>query len=225
MDYIKPADYDYIMTQKYPKVRFERRDEAFSPESGADPETILAGIRKNDACYKDLPHSIRKARALEYVLKNTRIQCDARDIFPSINMIDRPIKQTLILDWSHEVFHTLIPQVEEKRAQLERDGIVTIWPDYDHSVPVWDRVFSLGIAGILAESQQIRASNPRSEEEDAFFEGIKITYEAFLAFLDRLYGAATEEKMKKALLSIRRGAPQSLRSYFTHRKPYAAPQK
>ena len=208
MKYIKPQDYHYIMN-KYASDRFSRNDAFFSDESGMDGEEILAGIFKNDVQYEHLPHPIRKARAMEYVLKNTRIRCDERDIFPAINMVDRPLKQTLILDWSHEVFHTLIPQVEEKRAQLERDGIVTIWPDYDHSVPVWDRVFSLGIAGILAESEQIRASKPRSNDEDAFFEGIKITYEAVLAFLDRLYSAATEEKMKNALQSLRRGAPQT----------------
>ena len=212
MEYINPQDYNYIMN-KYATNRFSRKDELFSPESGMSPDSILEGIRKNDEQYKTLPHPVRKARALEYVLKNTRIRCDERDIFPSINMIDRPIDQTLISDWSHEVFHTLIPDVERRRAQLEEDGIVTIWPDYDHSVPVWEQLFSLGFSGILKESEQIRHTRTRNSEEDAFFEGIRITYTAVIAFVDRLFSQASAidgtEQMAKALRTIRDGAPQT----------------
>lgn len=157
----------------------------------------------------ELPHPVRKARALAYVLKNTRISCDERDIFPSINMIDRPLSKTLIKKWREEVFGEIIPDVEAKRKQLERDGIVTIWPDYDHSVPVWDRLLTLGFGGILAKSEQVRAEKARTAEEDAFFEGIRITYEAVLSFLDRLLAMATAPKMRAALASLRRGAPQS----------------
>ena len=84
-----------------------------------------------------------------------------------------------------------------------------ICPDYDHSVPVWDRLFSLGFTGILEESEKIRIRKIRSAEEDAFFEGIKITYEAVLAFIDRLKAMATSPKMKSALANLRCGAPTS----------------
>ncbi len=173
------------------------------------PEDIIEGIVENDAIYAELSHPVRKARALEYVLKNTRISCDERDIFPSINMIDRPLGQTLIQKWRCEVFTDIIPEVEKRRRELEWSGIVTIWPDYDHSVPVWDRLFSLGFPGILAECEAARKSRERGAEEDAFFEGIKITYEAIILFIGRLCDMATDTKMKAALDSIRRGAPQS----------------
>ena len=173
------------------------------------PEDIIEGITENDAIYAEFSHPVRKARALEYVLKNTRISCDGRDIFPAINMIDRPLSKTIIKKWREEVFTETIPDVEARRSQLERDGIVTIWPDYDHSVPVWDRLFSLGFVGILEESESIRKSKEHNIEEDVFFEGIKITYEAVLAFIDRLQAIATTQKIKSALASLRHGAPKS----------------
>jgi len=216
MKYINQQDYEYI-TNKYHDTlepfdghkRFIRRDELFSLDSGLAPEMILVGITDNDKQYESLPHSIRKARALEYVLKNTRISCDERDIFPAINMIDHPLSQTVVKAWRKEIFGKTIPEVEAKRRRLESDGIVTIWPDYDHSVPVWDRLFSLGFSGVLEESQKARASISLTAEEEAFFEGIKITYEAVLAFVDRLQAMATAPKMKQALTNLRRGAPQS----------------
>ena len=216
MKYINQADYDYIMNKYHdqdapfnPLKRFVRNDKIFEASDGMEPEQLLAGILENDKIYQSLPHSIRKAHALEYVLKNTRISCDRRDIFPALNMIDRPLKQTIVQMWKDEIFQETVPEVEARRAQLEKDGIVTIWPDYDHTVPMWDRLLSLGYTGILAESEQIRASKPRTPEEDAFFEGIKLTYEAILEFIDRLYQAATLPKMKNALQSIRTGAPKS----------------
>lgn len=208
MEYIKSGDYDYIMS-KYPRIRFGRQDDIFSPDSGMAPEAVLEGIWENDKMYESLPHPIRKARALEYVLKNTRISCDERDIFPAINMIDRPLTKTLINKWHHEIFTEVIPDVRAKRSQLEKDGIATIWPDYDHSVPVWDRVFTMGFKGILDESQKARANRTLTDDEDAFFEGIKITYEAILHFIGRLEACATTEKMKRTLETVRLGPPKS----------------
>ena len=208
MKYINDRDCEYIKS-KYSKGRFARNDEIFRPDSGMSPDDILAGITENDALYAELPHPVRKARALEFVLKNTRISCDERDIFPAINMIDRPLSKTLIKKWNAEVFGETIPDIEARRRQLERDGIVTIWPDYDHSVPVWDRLFALGFAGIAEESERIRAQRARDAGEVAFFDGIRITYEAVIAFVDRLLAAATIPKMKNALAHIRDGAPKS----------------
>ena len=64
-------------------------------------------------------------------MENTRISCDPRDIFPSINMIDRPLNQTIIADWRREVFTEIIPETEKKRAYFEKNGIATLWPDFD----------------------------------------------------------------------------------------------
>ena len=124
-------------------------------------------------------------------------------------MIDRPISKTIIKEWHGEVFSEIIPEVEARRKQLELGGSATIWPDYDHSVPVWDRLFSLGFPGILNESEKMRAYKTQAADEDAFFEGIKITYEAVLAFLDRLHTSATTSKMRSALENLRNGAPKS----------------
>ena len=62
-----------------------------------------------------LPHPIRKATALAYILKNTRISCDKRDNFPAINMIDHPLNSVLTDKWSKELFEEIIPDIGQKR--------------------------------------------------------------------------------------------------------------
>ena len=216
MKYIRQCDFEYIINKYHDAskpfdghARFIRRDMLFTPEAGMAPEDILAGIWENDILYQDLPHSIRKARALEYVLKNTRISCDSRDIFPAINMVDRPLSQTLIKKWKKEILTEVIPEVEARRSCLENNGVVTIRPDYDHSVPVWDRLFSLGLVGLLGESERMRKKSAFTEDEDAFFKGIKITYEAILMLIERLCSITTSDKMRQALQTLRHGAPHS----------------
>ena len=163
MNYISDASYSYIIN-KYHDVskpfnsrdRFTRNDSIFDSSTGLDPELIQPGILDNDRKYQNCPHSIRKARALEYVLDNTRIDCDERDIFPAINSIDRPIEKTLILMWHTEIFQTVIPEVTERMDLQKKAGVTSLYPDYNHTLPVWDTFFSLGLSGVLSNVREAK---------------------------------------------------------------------
>nr|MBQ4318692.1 hypothetical protein [Clostridia bacterium] len=193
--------------------RFVRNDALFSKESGLPAEEIISGILKQDEALSSLSHPVRKAKAFEYILKNTRISCDSRDRFPSINMIDRPINATLIPKWNREVFGEIIPEVSKKRSFYESNGISTMWPDYDHSVPDWDRLFDLGFPGILDASEKARLSKENlTEEQTAFYDGIKITYDAIIMLLGRLEKQAENDsspRMAKALKNLQTKAPST----------------
>ena len=205
MYYIKNEDYEYIKNKyhdsskpwKNDSNRFICNEGLFDEKTGLSPEEVIAGIWENDKKYENLPHPVRKARAFEFVLKNTRISCDARDRFPAICSIDRPINKTLVAAWRKEVFGEMIPEVEAKRREYEKKGMATIWPDYDHSVPVWDRVFALGFTGILKEAGEAAEKHKGilSEKETAFFEGIDITYNAIIDFVGRLIEISEDEKL------------------------------
>lgn len=216
MYYVKDSDYEYIMS-KYNNEdsnrRFVRKDDIFSEKTGMDGDKIKEEILVRDENHKDLPHSVRKALAFDFILKNTRIACDKRDKFPAINAIDRPLNSTLVQKWLVEVFDEIIPEVNKRKRYFEKAGITTMWPDYDHSVPVWERIFSLGFKGILDESEKSRKSKALTDDQEAFFEGIKITYTAIIDFIGRLARLAEEtegsEKLAKALKSIQFEAPKT----------------
>ncbi len=206
MQYIKNADYEYVINKYHDSTqpfnsfnRFIRRDEIFFEQTGMHGENIKEGVVLQDEKLKTLPHSIRKAKAVEFVLNNTRIACDNRDRFPAINAIDRPLNHTLIANWKYEVFYEIIPEVGRMRDKYLKDGISNMNPDYDHSVPFWERVFALGFNGLLQESEKARLSRAISEEQDAFYEGIKITYEAIINFIGRLADMANATKGSKRL--------------------------
>ena len=221
MEFIKKTDYEFI-TNKYhrqdkpfnPYARFVRRDELFNSETGLSPDAIMDGLRANDD--ESLTHPVRKANAFKYILENTRILCDERDIFPAINMIDQPLNGIFFNKWRDEVFDGKIPEVKAK-IEKYNDSLANIIPDYCHSVPVWDRLLSLGFVGILNESERIREENSKqrnlTEEEIGFYEGIKITYSAILNFLGRLSDLAYKNpktvKMAKAMENLKTNPPQT----------------
>lgn len=214
MEYITDTSYDYIMSKN--GERFHRNDAFFTDEICHDadtlsPDAIYAGIRQQDMENRNRPHPIRKALAFQYVLSHTGINCDKRDPFPAIQMIDRPLNNTLISAWNGEIFGSVIPQVNPVRGELEANAVSTMWPDYDHSVPYWDRILALGFVGLLQESEKARGMQiALTPEMDAFYEGIKITYEAVLHFLHRLEHMAEKQenrKMATALHQLQCGAP------------------
>lgn len=220
MKYINDCDYGYIMNKYHDNTkpfdsfnRFIRRDDLFSCDTGMDAEDVKKNILARDGEIRTRSHFIRKAMAFKYVLENTRISCDSRDIFPAINIIDRPLKATLTNEWHREVFEDIIPDTGKRRARLEAEGIVTIWADYDHSVPYWDRVLSLGFSGILEECEKSKKGRTLSAREEDFFEGMKITYEAIITFIGRLcdlaYRTPGSERMAQAFKTIQHNPPSS----------------
>jgi hypothetical protein len=170
----------YHDTTKYfnPNRRFNyRRDEIFSNETGLSPNDIIAGIMEQDNNLENLSHPVRKAKAFEFVLKNTRIACDKRDIFPAINMIDRPLSRTVIEKWRNDIFVDVIPEIAKEIDGLMESGVATLSPDYDHSMPIWENIFKYGFKGLLDNSEKYRKKlqneNRCNEEATAFFDGIK----------------------------------------------------
>ena len=217
MEYIKDMDYEYIKNKYHDTKkpynsfsRFVRHDEIFDATTGMEYTAIKAEIAANDEKIAHLSHNVRKASAFACVLQNTRIACDPRDRFPAINAISRPLSD-LQNKWKRELFGEILPEIGKKCASLEQSGTVTIWPDFDHAVPCWDAVFELGFEGILNASEKSRREKEWGEEEESFFEGVKISYEAIIAFIERLADLAEKtdgsERMGKALRRIAHNPP------------------
>ena len=219
MEYINDKDYDYIKNKYHDSkkpynsfMRFVRHDEIFDEDSGTEYFTLKAQVMENDEKIAHLSHNVRKATAFAKILEGTRISCDSRDRFPAINAISRPLSD-LQGKWRKELFNEILPEIGKKMIELEKAGTVTIWPDFDHAVPDWVVILNRGFSGILEDSEKSRASKKWDEEKDSFFEGVKITYEAIIAFIDRLADRAENtdgsQRMAKALRNIAHNPPST----------------
>ena len=222
MEYIKDSDLSYILNKYHdtskpwnPLNRFLPANAPFPRDNGQDPERICEMILDQDATLADQPRPIRKAKAFALVLEHTRIACDPRDPYPAIQCIDRPLRKTLVD--KRVVAHRIAPELEEARRAMEKSGAATIWLDYDHSVPAWERVFALGFSGLLQEVRNAKDRHAKAGtltvEATAFFDSIILSYEAILRFLDRLVEEAALAdctRQAQALKQLRVGTPNTL---------------
>lgn len=184
-------------------------------DSGPDDEQLLAGLLALPI--SELPHPIAKAKAVDYMLQNSRVYVNEHDYFIGLYSLDRLAKCVNFAKWSEESLSLRKPELVEFSADVNECGAMMIWTDYDHVVPDWKSLMELGFAGIRDRARIYRKKHEEagtlSEETDAFFEGIEQQFTAILAFLDRMIAIAEKQSFEKAseitacLKSLRKGAP------------------
>lgn len=191
----------------------------FDVTSGKTDEEIKQGLRALAKENEGASHPVAKARAVGYVLENTRIEVSAHDWFVGIYSLNRLITETTVRKWRHEIFDGVLADKIARMNELNDSCAMTMGPDFDHVVPDWESVMTLGITGLRERARTYRRMHesraPLSAEQTAFFDGIEEEYTALIAFLDRLYRHACQKTHEKAalqaecLLHLRDGAPQS----------------
>lgn len=219
--------------RKYIESKYHNPEEPFNPynrmayhgweadkSTGLSVEEIKTGLQEIARKYKDASHEVQKARAVEYVLDHTRIDINGHDYFPLIYTWGREISSTTIYKWNSEVFDSIIPQIKPKYDLFNESGASTMWPDFDHVVPDWKSVLSLGFAGLKKRADKYRKSlsekSVLSSEQEAYFDGIEIEYSAILRFIKRLYELSLNKKnekslrIQKALHTLTKGAPENI---------------
>lgn len=188
----------------------------FDKSTGLEDAEIRDGLNTLKRCLKNLPHPVFKARAIEYVLKNTKIDISEHDIFVGIWSLNR-LANTITQDvWKSEVFDNIIPEVQKTMQDLNDSGAVSIWPDFDHVVPDWNSILTLGFSGMLDRAEKYRdihrQNGTLNSETEAFFDGMIIELNAVINLIDRLYNHADMKKMQKiaeCLKNIRDNAPSN----------------
>ena len=125
--------------------------------------------------------------------------------------------------WMTPLLKKLNKRVEITRRELwdtlRDSGASNIWIDFDHSVPEWDEIVKRGFPGLLANAMawrdKHRADGTMNDKMEAYFEGIRITYEAILAMLERFIARAKSHQNERcdfvaaSLQRLHDGPPQN----------------
>lgn len=196
----------------------------FDETTGKSDEEILAGLRALKEKISALPHPVQKARAVEYVLDNTKTDVNGQDYFPGVYSLNRLANAVTQDVWQKEVFEKILPRTNEEMRKMNESGAIAIWADFDHVVPDWQAVLSLGFPGLLSRAEKYKKLHEKNKtltaEKQAFFDAIIIEYSAILRFFDRLISYAETRKKREpeseklpvvsaCLKEVRAGAPQS----------------
>lgn len=219
--------------RKFIENKYHMTNEPFNPynrmayhgydydvSTGMDDDEIKAGLKNLYEKIKDLPHPVAKAYAVKYTLDNTRIDVNEHDYFVGFYSVNRLASAIGQWKWYGEVFDKVIPKTKALIDDMNNSGAVTVWPDFDHVVPDWNSLLTLGFSGIVERVKSYRQKHAEggtlTDEAAAYFDGMEITYRAVIDVIDRLYKYALTQNHGKAkriadcLKHIRDGAPTNI---------------
>ena len=121
---------------------------AYDEATGKSDEEIVALLKELEPQLEGLPHPVAKAKAVALVLENTRIDTPVHDYFVGLYSWNRLADCITLTKWKNEVFTEKLTEVDALMKDLNASGAVAIWPDFDHVVPDWDSLLTLGFPGI-----------------------------------------------------------------------------
>lgn len=196
----------------------------FDPETGMDSDDIIGGIVAfaEQLESEKLPKPVIKAKCFEHVCKNLRIDVNPHDCFPgfgSYNRRKRPLLP-LLQKWNNEIDETVNGDNYNMSLTLNAAGTQIVWKDFDHSIPDWEALVSLGFPGLRERAGKFREIHKKNgtltPEIQAHFDGMEITVNALIDTLQRLVAFAKRnhpdnERIKREISALEQliiGAPR-----------------
>ncbi len=226
----------------------------FEPGSGImEYGEFLAGMKEVLRVHKDKPHPIVKAKVIEFIADSAAIEVNPVDWFGfnffgwftpttaqkvydkykdldpyfekfnDVYYVQRPLRY-VAEQWIAE-----IPKTDayiEASNNFAATGAGNISYDYDHSVPDWDSVLSLGFDGILKRAEAYHAMHKENgtltPEMEVYYESVETSYKAILRLLNRFVECAKKHiqddlKMPvvaEGLESLVKGTPKTLYQFL-----------
>ena len=136
---------------------------AFDPSTGMTDGEIDAGLAELAASLEGKPHPVIKGRLFaEYI--NSRIDVNEHDRFVGFWTWGRRLSPYTVYPWLGEV-KKAFPEETAAMADLDASGAAFGWLDFDHTVPDWDALMTLGFPGILREGRIRRARKTDGKTE------------------------------------------------------------
>ncbi len=193
---------------------------AYDESTGKSDEEIIRSLQELEPELEALPHPVAKAKAVAYTLENTRIDVNEHDYFIGLYSLNRLPSHVNFGKWYNEVFSDVLPDVGKQMEKMCRSGAATIWPDFDHVVPDWDSILSLGFTGLLERVKKYRSKHESEgtldDEKAALFDGLILEYTGIVKLIERLYRYAVTQTHEKAplcaecLKQLTVGAPRNI---------------
>ncbi len=222
MSLIPSEDRAYIENKylsQFNDINSDEESLSYDESTGLDKKEMSKRLEALYEKTKELPHSEAKARAFAFVLDNARINVSPNDYFFGFYNWNRPLEEPFISRWNDEVFDSM-PDVKKVMADYRDSATGNLILDTDHVVPNWVDIMPLGFPGLLARSEEYRRklSDERelSSEENAFFESIKIEYEAIIRLISRIrdfalsHSCEKTELIEKSLCNISKEPPKNM---------------
>ncbi len=170
-----------------------------SPEAFRRHDCLTEDMLSFADSLKGQPHSVIKAKTFAFLLEKAPVYINPEDWFgialevPKLDPLfdtgtpcHRPILD-LSRQWTQEIAEQLHRAEDKHFVNCTKNYLFNeFYIDYNHSTPCWEDILSLGLPGLLERAGEYRKKHePLSAEQQAYFDGIEISYAAFINLLKR----------------------------------------
>ena len=225
MSILDPNDVAYLKSKYHdpedpsfnPFRRYMYHGGTYDFSTGLDDEAMQQALEEQYEAIAGEPHSVVKAKLFAFVLDHAIIDVSPKDYFVGFYNWGRPLN-FLMNRWKEE-FNRNSEADQEFMKDCRKSGTAALWPDFDHVIPDWHSLLTLGFPGLIARSEayreKLRAEGALTEKSDALFTAIRIEFEAILRLLDRYaayaetHPSAKSAEIRASLLRLRNGAPET----------------
>ena len=200
------------LTNEARYLEWKWRMDVTDPATGVDKVKAKAKIL---ALSRELepkePWNVVKATCFAWLCDNVAIDVSPLDWFPAFslwNRYDRPMN-AVTGRRNGEIDKKYYPEMRARMNKGNSIGRYTVWKDFDHIIPEWDKVLPLGFPGMKS---RLRAN---WKDGVPYYRAELMASEAIDRLLNRLIaqgrarGGARAIRQAESLTRLRDGAPQT----------------
>ena len=200
------------LTNEARYLEWKWRMDVTDPATGVDKAKAKAKIL---ALSRELepkePWNVVKATCFAWLCDNVAIDVSPLDWFPAFslwNRYDRPMN-AVTGRRNGEIDRKYYPEMRARMNKGNSIGRYTVWKDFDHIIPEWDKVLPLGFPGMKS---RLRAN---WKDNVPYYRAELMASEAIDRLLNRLIvqgrarGGARAIRQAESLTRLRDGAPQT----------------
>ena len=200
------------LTNEARYLEWKWRMDVTDPATGVDKAKAKAKILSlSRELEPKEPWNVVKATCFAWLCDNVAIDVSPLDWFPAFslwNRYDRPMN-AVTGRRNGEIDKKYYPEMRARMNKGNAIGRYTVWKDFDHIIPEWDKVLPLGFPGMKA---RLRAN---WKDGVPYYRAELTASEAIDRLLNRLIaqgrarGGARAIRQAESLTRLRDGAPQT----------------
>ncbi len=180
-------------------------------ESGLCESELKAAVDKFTQNREGLPRATIKAKTFEFIVTQSRIAIDKKDIFQDKLLgIDLIAGQRWL--WEKDVVEKNLKYLYEVVNVAFECGAYRAASDFGHTSPNSKLLLDIGFIGLLDRINKYSDSDDLTQKQKEFYESCKIYIEAVLCFIKRLADAIGpyNKENSNALYNIANGKPSNI---------------
>ena len=203
-----------------PFIENEFEKAVFDPATGLSARELTEGLTAIQEASEGKSRPLVRAEAFAYIMDNVQLELNPHTPFSvKLNLgVDYSYfakadfyQSTMFTPHRRKFLQQKLPAEYEKMLLGAKCGLGSVYTDFWHTCPDWDRMLKLGFPGMLKEAEVARQNPALTEKQQEYLDSVILCFQAILRLLNRIadYGASLPE-FSQCVRNLTLRPPQTL---------------